>query len=83
MTPPDLIIGDGLDPSVMPGVNARTPAGLTYTQTIDLIEGAAKRGRIVGVDVVELLPTSDVDGLSALTASRIVVNAIGAIVCQR
>ncbi|WP_332303174.1 agmatinase [Rhizobium sp. GR12] len=74
---------DGLDPSIMPAVAARTPGGLSYTQTIDLIAGAAKRGSIVGMDMVELLPPSDVDGLSALTASRILVNTIGAIVRQR
>ncbi|UHD45781.1 agmatinase [Aureimonas altamirensis] len=74
---------DGLDPSIMPGVAARTPGGLGYTQTIDLIAGAARRGRIVGMDLVELLPTADLDGLSALTASRILVNAIANIVRQR
>lgn len=74
---------DGLDPAIMPGVAARTPGGLSYTQTIDLIAGVARRGRIVGMDVVELLPTADLDGLSALTVSRILVNAIGEIVRQR
>lgn len=73
---------DGIDPGIMPGVAARTPGGLSYTQTIDLIAGATRRGRIVGMDVVELLPTADPGGLSALTASRILVNAIGAIVRQ-
>ncbi len=74
---------DGLDPSIMPGVAARTPGGLSYTQTIDLVAGAARRGRIVGMDLVELLPTTDLNGVSALTASRILVNAIGTIVRQR
>jgi agmatinase len=74
---------DGLDPSIMPGVAARTPGGLSYTQTIDLIAGASTRGRIIGMDLVELLPPADFDGLSALTASRILVNSIGAIVRQR
>ncbi len=73
---------DGLDPSIMPGVAARTPGGLSYTQTIDLIAGATARGRIVGMDLVEFLPPADLDGLSALTASRILVNTIGAIVRQ-
>lgn len=74
---------DGLDPSIMPGVAARTPGGLSYTQAIDLIVGATTRGRIVGMDLVELLPPADLNGLSARTASRILVNAIGAIVRQR
>ncbi|WP_188824373.1 agmatinase [Brucella endophytica] len=73
---------DGLDPSIMPGVAARTPGGLTYTQVIDLIAGLGKRARIVGFDLVELYPPADLDGLSALTASRLLVNAIAAIVRQ-
>ena len=73
---------DGLDPSVMPGVAARTPGGLTYTQVIDLIAGVGRRARIAGFDLVELYPPADIEGLSALTAARLVVNAIGAIVRQ-
>ena len=73
---------DGLDPAIMPGVAARTPGGLNYTQVIDLIAGVGQRGRIAGFDIVELYPPADVDGLSALTAARLVVNAIGTIVRQ-
>ncbi|TPN86464.1 agmatinase [Mesorhizobium sp. CU2] len=73
---------DGLDPGIMPGVAARTPGGLSYTQTIDLIAGLGRRARIAGFDLVELYPPSDLDGLSALTAARLLVNAIGAIVRQ-
>ncbi|WP_046634873.1 agmatinase [Neorhizobium galegae] len=73
---------DGLDPSVMPGVAARTPGGLTYTQVIDLISGLGRRARIAGFDLVELYPPADIDGLSALTASRLLVNVIGTIVRQ-
>lgn len=71
---------DGLDPSIMPAVAAPSPGGLTYTETIDLIAGAGKRARIAGFDLVELAPASDVGTLSALTAARLVVNAIGAVV---
>jgi agmatinase len=73
---------DGLDPGIMPGVAARTPGGLTYTQAIDLIAGLGKRANIAGFDLVELYPPADMDGLSALTAARLVVNAVGAIVRQ-
>ncbi|TIV96155.1 MAG: agmatinase, partial [Mesorhizobium sp.] len=73
---------DSLDPSIMPGVAARTPGGLTYTQAIDLIAGLGKRAKIAGFNLVEFYPPADIDGLSALTASRLVVNAIGAIVRQ-
>lgn len=73
---------DSIDPGIMPGVAARTPGGLTYTQVIDLISGAARRARIAGLDLVEFYPPADIDGISALTAARIIVNAIGSIVRQ-
>ncbi len=73
---------DGLDPGVMPGVAARTPGGLTYTQVIELIAGLGKRARIAGFDLVEFYPPADIDGLTALTAARLLANAIGAIVRQ-
>lgn len=73
---------DGLDPGIMPGVAARAPGGLTYTQVIDLIAALGKRARIAGFDLVELYPPADVDGLSAMTAARLLVNVIGAIARQ-
>ncbi|WP_201409980.1 agmatinase [Mesorhizobium sp. J8] len=73
---------DSLDPSIMPGVAARTPCGLTYAQAIDLIAGLGRRARIAGFDLVELYPPADIDSLSALTAARLLVNVIGAVVRQ-
>lgn len=73
---------DSIDPSIMPGVVARTPGGLTYTQVIDLISGVTKRARIAGLDLVEFFPPADIDGTSALTAARIIINAIGSVVRQ-
>ncbi|RUW71576.1 MULTISPECIES: agmatinase [unclassified Mesorhizobium] len=73
---------DGLDPSIMPGVAARSPGGLTYTQAIDLIAGLGRRARIAGFDLVELYPPADIDGLSALIAARLLVNMVGTIVRQ-
>ena len=70
---------DALDPSVMPAVIGPTPGGLGYWQVIDLIHGVATRARIAAFSCVELMPARDRDGLSALTAGRIVANAIGAI----
>ncbi len=73
---------DGLDPGIMPGVAARTPGGLSYTQVIDMIAGVGRRCTIAGFDLVELYPPADIDGLSALTAARVLVNMIGTIVRQ-
>lgn len=74
---------DGLDPSVIPGVIAPTPGGLTYWQTLELLHGAAQRGRIAGFDIVEFVPERDPDQLGALTAARLVANVIGLVARQR
>ena len=73
---------DGLDPAILPGVAARTPGGLTYQQVIDLIAAIGKKAHIAGFDLVEFYPPNDIDGMSALVASRLLVNALGAIVRQ-
>jgi agmatinase len=61
---------------------APTPGGLSYTQVIDLIAGVARRGRLVGFDLIEFVPERDPDGISALTAARVLVNVIGALARQ-
>jgi agmatinase len=73
---------DGLDPGIMPGVAGRAAGGLNYQQAIGLIEGASKRGRLVGFDLIEFHTTDDIAGITALTAARLIVNAIGRIVRQ-
>ena len=63
---------DGLDPSLVPGVIGPEPGGLTYFQTIEIIDGVADRARIVGFDAVEFVPERDVNGIGALTTFRLV-----------
>jgi agmatinase len=73
---------DGLDPAVMPAVMAPSPGGLTYQQVIDIIHGVATAGNLVGFNLVEFAPQKDINNLGAITASRIVCNAIGTLVRQ-
>jgi agmatinase len=63
----------------MPAVIAPAPGGLAYWHAVELLHGIADRAVIVGADLVELAPSRDPSGLAALTAARIVVNAIQAI----
>lgn len=70
---------DGLDPAIMPGVLSRAPGGLSYAQAVSLIAGLARRCKLAGFDLVELAPARDADGLSALTAYRIVANVISGV----
>lgn len=74
------IDADGLDPAVMPAVNGPAPGGVTFHEARHLVHGLVGKGRLVGMDVVELAPAKDVNAISAITAGRLFVNAIGAAV---
>jgi agmatinase len=74
---------DGLDPSVIPAVLLPQPGGLGYGHVIDLIEGVSGKAQIVGVDIVELVPSRDANGIGALTAARLLCKALGCIAQQR
>ncbi|EOV8089496.1 agmatinase [Providencia rettgeri] len=73
------IDADGIDPSIMPGVDGPAPGGVTYLQARSLIHGLVKKGRVVGMDIVEITPAKDIPSkLTGVTAGRFVVNLIGA-----
>jgi agmatinase len=71
------IDADGLDPAIMPAVAGPAPGGVTYAQMRTLIHGLIEKGRVVGMDIVEITPKRDVNGISAITAGRLIVNLIG------
>jgi agmatinase len=48
---------DGFDPSVVPATGTPEPGGLYWYQVTDLLGRVASSRRVVGFDVVELLPT--------------------------
>jgi agmatinase len=64
---------DGLDPGVAPGTGWPQPGGLTFRHVAAVIAELARTSRIVAADVVELLPPRDVNGLTALTAARLLM----------
>jgi agmatinase len=66
---------DGLDPSVAPGVSAAAPGGLSYREAFDLVVGAARTGHLAGLILTELLPERDLNEVSALVATRLVIAA--------
>jgi agmatinase len=72
------IDADGMDPAVMPAVLGPAPGGVTFHQARQLIHGLVKKGRVVGMDIVEICPALDVNRISAVTAGRLFVNLIGA-----
>ena len=74
------IDADGIDPAVMPAVAGPAPGGVTFTQARKLIHGLVKKGRVVGMDIVEITPAIDVNRITLITAARLFVNMIGATV---
>ena len=71
---------DGLDPTIMPAVVARTPGGLDWLQARQLVHGLVRKGRILGMDLVEIAPSHDLDGMTMAYAERLICNFIGACV---
>jgi agmatinase len=74
---------DGLDPSIVPGVIGPAPGGLTYWQAVELLHGAAGKGRLAGAAFVEFVPELDINGMGAMTVSRLVAHALALAVRRR
>ncbi len=74
------IDADGMDPAVMPAVAGPAPGGVTYHQARKLIHGLVGKGRVAGMDIVEITPKRDVNDISSITAGRLILNLIGAAV---
>jgi len=74
------IDADGIDPTIMPAVMAQTPGGLTWHQTRKLIHGLVNKGRVLGMDLVEIAPMHDVGNITMIHAERLICNFIGACV---
>lgn len=72
------IDADGIDPTIMPAVMAQTPGGLDWLLTRKLIHGLVKKGRVVGMDLVEIAPKHDVGNTTMIHAERLICNFIGA-----
>ena len=68
---------DGMDCAIAPAVAAPMPGGVTFLQARKLIHGLVRKGRVVGMDVVEITPRDDVNRITCITAGRLIVNLIG------
>ena len=67
---------DGLDPSVVPGTIALAPGGIMWWEIVELFEELAKKGNIVGLNVVELAPQNDINQISMITAGRLILKLL-------
>jgi len=74
---------DGFDPSIAPGTGTPSHGGFTYYEVVELLKGLAKRGDVVGVDLVEVAPDYDHAGTTAFLAARVLLDFLGFIFHER
>jgi len=73
---------DVLDSSIAPGHSLPEPGGLDYRQLRGILVEVARRGRVIGFDVVELNPARDPSGTTARVATWVVTHFLSEIFDQ-
>ncbi|WP_336097336.1 agmatinase [Roseovarius sp. CH_XMU1461] len=74
---------DGFDPSIAPGTGTPSHGGFLYYEVLELLDGLARRGDVVGMDLVEVAPDYDQSGSTTILAAQILMNAIGRVLHHR
>lgn len=70
---------DCVDPASAPGVSVPSPAGLSAIDLIYLLKQVISGGNVAGIDIVELVPDYDVNGMTATLAARILSECIASV----
>jgi len=70
---------DCVDPASAPGVSVPSPAGLAAIDLIYLLNEVISDGKVVGIDIVELTPDYDINGMTATLAARILSECIASV----
>lgn len=70
---------DCVDPASAPGVSVPSPAGLLAIDLIYLLNSVISEGNVAGIDIVELTPDYDVNGMTAILAARILSECIASV----
>ncbi len=68
---------DGVDPRHAPGVGTPVPGGLTYREAHLICEEAARSGKLLSMDMVELNPTIDERNTTGRLAVELILSALG------
>ena len=68
---------DGVDPSDAPGVGTPVPGGLTLRESLLACEMADKTGKLLGMEMVELNPTLDIQNKTGRLAVWLIATALG------
>jgi agmatinase len=74
---------DGFDPSIAPGTGTPSHGGFLYYEVMEILQGLARRGDVVGVDLVEVAPAYDPSGITGFLAAQVLLNFLGYIFVER
>ena len=74
---------DAFCPSIAPGTGTPSHGGFLYYEVLELLQAAAQRHEIVGIDLVEVAPDYDASGSTTILAAQILLNFLGFIFHER
>jgi agmatinase len=74
---------DGFDPSIAPGTGTPSHGGFIYYEVLEILAALARRGTVVGIDLVEVAPDYDHSGSTTILAAQVLMNFIGRIMHAR
>ncbi|HXM91534.1 MAG TPA: arginase family protein [Candidatus Dormibacteraeota bacterium] len=69
---------DSMDPTLAPGTGTLEPGGLNFQEIDELMKQIPTKGKLVGLDIVEVNPYRDPSGRTAQTAIRLMVDLLAA-----
>ncbi|WP_299042040.1 agmatinase [uncultured Tateyamaria sp.] len=68
---------DAFCPSIAPGTGTPSHGGFLYYDVLEMLQAAARRHEIVGIDLVEVAPDYDPTGSTAILAAQVLMNLLG------
>jgi agmatinase len=74
---------DAFCPSIASGTGTPSHGGFLYYDVLEILQGLAKRGDVVGVDLVEVAPSYDPTESTQILAAQVLLNFIGFIFHER
>ena len=68
---------DAFCPSIAPGTGTPSHGGFAYYDVLEILQGLSKRGRVAGIDLVEVAPAYDPAESTQILAAQLLLNFIG------
>ena len=74
---------DAFCPSIAAGTGTPSHGGFLYYDVLEILQGLAKRGDVVGIDLVEVAPAYDPTESTQILAAQLLLNFLGFIFHER